>query len=854
MSRFILIQLFLSVVCVNVALSAKTQLNVVPCPQVVEFQTGSCRLSGTPVTIKLGTKNSLELVFEAEQALQLFPIHHTTDKKELTLWLGLFGEHKQFNEICKKYGISRDERIGSEGYILLLQKDLIVIAANSSAGIFYGVQTLKQILMDTKKDNELPCVKIIDWPQYRFRGMMDDISRGPVPTLAFMKNQIRRCAEMKINMLMYYIEHVVETKSHGDFAPDEASITIPQWKMLSDYAKKYHIDLVGSFQSLSHGENILKHPNYKHLAVTFRMFNPLLPETYDFFKNVYSEMIPAFNSDFFAINCDESWDIGVGVTKETVDRIGLEQFFVDHVIKLDNIVKPFNKRSIVWADIPLEHPQILDMLPKDIILGAWEYSPLESYESYLKPLYDKGFDIIVTPGVLNSTRLMPDLIMAHDNIKSFIEAGVDYDAMATLVTVWDDGGMALFSRDWYGVAYSAEKSWNIHGEENNPFDVRFNKTIYGMSNTALTDAIKIIEKLVYLPPTQELNENVLWQKIVPDSGHTLFLRTDYWDEISYICDQTDQALELADANRFAVDLDYFDFSIDQYRYLAQARARMLQAAREYNKAYQVEEQDTFQAREHLLVAKDCINKNIAQLSAIKAEYQRLWLIENKVWWLDKVLNKYQSVLDAYQDVQTHLVKALARLDVNASLLPPADCRLDIVESNGDYFQEWMISGPFANENGAKGTDFDFLTETGGIKSTKPIAGQTFPAPDGQPYRWSKYHSPEFGVIDVTQKIGYAENAVAYANCRIYADADQTVTASFASDDGVDVFLNGENIYSKRGERKFTPDQDSVKLHLNKGTNYVILKLFQGTDDWRFSFQLLNENVKHHKYKYTLLNN
>ncbi len=853
MSRFILISL-LTLFSVQAGFSAKTQLNIVPYPQVIDFQSGTLELNNGPVDINLGTKKGVDLEFEVQQAKQAFASTNPAGNKETVLWMGLFGEHKQFDELCKKHGITRDERIGNEGYVLLINKDLIAIAANSSAGIFYGIQTLKQIIMDKENENELPCVKITDWPQYRYRGMMDDISRGPVPTLAFMKNQIRRCAEMKINMLMYYIEHIVETESHGDFAPDEASITIPQWKMLSDYAKQYHIDLVGSFQSLSHGENILKHPNYKHLAVTYRMFNPLLPETYDFFRDVYSEMIPAFNSDFFAINCDESWDIGVGVTKETVDRIGLEQFFVDHVTKLDNIVKPFNKRSIVWADIPLEHPQILDMLPKDIILGAWEYSPLESYERYLKPLYDKGFDIIITPGVLNSTRLMPDLIMAHDNIKSFIEAGVDYNAMATLVTVWDDGGMALFSRDWYGVAYSAEKSWNVYGENRAPFDVRFNKTIYGMSNTALTDAIRVIEKLAYLPPTQELNENVLWQKIVPDSGRTLFLRTDYWDEISYICDQTDQALELADAERFAVDLDYFDFSVAQYRYLAQARKRMLQAAREYDKAYLIQDKDVFKAREHLLIAKDCIHNNIAQLSEIKAEYERLWLIENKVWWLDNVLTRYQSVLDAYQDVQRHLVNALAKLDVNQSLPVPADCRLDIVESNGDYFQEWMITGPFENNAGANGTDVDFLIETGGIENTEPIAGQTFPAPDGQPYRWSKYHSPEFGVIDITQKIGYAENAVAYANCRIYADKDQTVTASFASDDGVDVYLNGKQVYSKRGERKFSPDQDNVKLHLNKGTNYVILKLFQGTDDWRFSFQLLSENVKHHKYKYTLLNN
>ncbi len=834
-------------------LYAIAELYVIPLPQSTEFHSGSFDLKNGPVIVETDKVHMKDLEFEIQQVKELFRNTTNTGKEIQPVRLGLFDDNNNFVQICRRYGIDNDPRIGNQGYVLLIDTNTILIAANTSTGLFYGIQTLKQIMQNHTVDFTIPCLKIIDWPQYKYRGMMDDISRGPVPTLDFMKTQIRRCAEWKINLLTCYIEHIVETKSHGDFAPDEASISISQWRELSDYAKQYHIELMGGFQSFSHGENILANPNYKHLAVTYRMYNPLLPETLDFFSDVYSEMIPAFNSGFFAINCDEVWDIGAGATKEAAEKIGVEQIYVDHVLKLDKIVKKFQKRSVVWADIALQYPKILDMLPKDMILGAWEYSPRDSYKEYLEPLYKRGFDIVITPGVLNSNRIMPDLVMARDNIGSFITDGAKYNPLGVLLTVWDDGGMALFSRDWYGVAYSAEKSWNMKGEASVPFVGRFNRVVYGIPNTALSDAIVTLEQLATLPPTQEFNENVLWQKIIPDSGQSVLIRPDYWDRALYICDQTDHLLKMAKACRYTDDIDYFFFTTAQYRYLGQARSRMINAAKEYSLAFQNQLNNKPAARQHLLVALDQVILNSEQLTAIKNEYTRLWLLENKVYWLENVTDKYQNIINGYDDIQKRLKTALQNLDMGITLPAPSNVRLNVIESFGDYFQEWMIAGPFPNENGAMGTDTDYLKSTGGEATTKPVAGKSFTALNDQTFRWSKYHSPEFGVVDVCQKIGKSENAVAYANCRIYSDRDQSVTASFGSDDGVDIFLNGNKVFEKRGQRQFAVDQDTVALPLIKGTNYIILKLFKGPGDWRFSFQILNRNVGHHKYKYTILN-
>ncbi len=79
--------------------------------------------------------------------------------------------------------------------------------------------------------------------------------------MAYVKQQIERMAELKINYLSFYIEHVVQPASYPDFAPANGKLTIAQIKELSAYAAKYHAQLIGSFQSFGHFDKILALPH-----------------------------------------------------------------------------------------------------------------------------------------------------------------------------------------------------------------------------------------------------------------------------------------------------------------------------------------------------------------------------------------------------------------------------------------------------------------------------------------------------------------------------------------------------------------------------------------------------------------
>ncbi|HEX7158684.1 MAG TPA: beta-N-acetylhexosaminidase, partial [Edaphobacter sp.] len=95
----------------------------------------------------------------------------------------------------------------AEGYVIIPDGKGLAITAATDAGIFYGLQTVKQLVTGTGTNAVLHTATIRDWPAMPYRGLHDDLSRGPVPTLEFQKKQIRTFAAYKINIYSPYFEH-----------------------------------------------------------------------------------------------------------------------------------------------------------------------------------------------------------------------------------------------------------------------------------------------------------------------------------------------------------------------------------------------------------------------------------------------------------------------------------------------------------------------------------------------------------------------------------------------------------------------------------------------------------------------
>ena len=94
--------------------------------------------------------------------------------------------------------ITFSDEMKAEGYVLFATKDGAAIVAATGAGMFYGAQTLKQLIRTDGGTSRVQLAVIRDWPAMRYRGFHDDLSRGPVPTLEFQKKELRTFAAYKI--------------------------------------------------------------------------------------------------------------------------------------------------------------------------------------------------------------------------------------------------------------------------------------------------------------------------------------------------------------------------------------------------------------------------------------------------------------------------------------------------------------------------------------------------------------------------------------------------------------------------------------------------------------------------------
>jgi len=171
-------------------------------------------------------------------------------------------------QALKRVGAEPPATLNEEGYMIVANADHVIVAGNTNAGTFYGLQTLKQLVRGDGANALVPALKIVDWPTMRWRAVSDDISRGPVPTLDYIKRQIRTEAFFKMNMHSFYMEHTFSSQSHPLIGPEGGSLTAAEIKELVAYARNYHIELVPEQQTFGHLHKALRLEKYAELGET----------------------------------------------------------------------------------------------------------------------------------------------------------------------------------------------------------------------------------------------------------------------------------------------------------------------------------------------------------------------------------------------------------------------------------------------------------------------------------------------------------------------------------------------------------------------------------------------------------
>jgi len=359
-------------------------------------------------------------------------------------------------------GLKIDAAMHDEGYVIVPDgKKGVAVIAETAAGLFYGAQTVKQLVRGSGKDTVLLAPTIRDWPAMPHRGLSDDWSRGPLPNAEFLKREIRTLAAYKVNIFSPYFEHTFAYASTPVAAFPGGSITPDEARELVDYAAQYHITIIPEQEAFGHLHHVLKFEEYSHLGETAHgaVLAPgdagSLPQIGEWF----SELAKVFPGPYAHIGADETFELGLGRTRDEVQQQGLGKVYLDFLGRIHAQLEPNHKKLLFWGDVAENSPELVGTLPKDMIAVSWHYDAKPDFSKNLEPFIKSGLETWVAPGVNNWNRVYPNNSEALGNIRAFVRDGQRLGATGELNTVWNDDGEGIFDENWFGVLFGAAAGW-----------------------------------------------------------------------------------------------------------------------------------------------------------------------------------------------------------------------------------------------------------------------------------------------------------------------------------------------------------------------------------------------------------
>lgn len=288
---------------------------------------------------------------------------------------------------------ARNKQGSSEGYTLLIHPNTIKVIASTRQGLFYGIQSLMQLIPhETLNAIKLPCLEIKDQPKFRWRGMHLDVSRHFFPK-EDIKKYIDHLARYKMNvfhwhltddqgwrieikkhpklttigawrkgsMIGHYNQQQFDSISYGGFYTQE------DIKEIVNYAKERHITIIPEIEMPGHAMAALAaYPEYsctkgpfevaKNWGVLDDVFCPK-EETFTFLESILAEVIDLFPSEYIHIGGDECPKVRwkkcascqqIIKDKNLKDEHELQSYFIK---RIESYMNSRGRKIIGWDEI-----------------------------------------------------------------------------------------------------------------------------------------------------------------------------------------------------------------------------------------------------------------------------------------------------------------------------------------------------------------------------------------------------------------------------------------------------------------------------------------------------------------------
>ena len=410
----------------------------------------------------------------------------------------------------------KDLRLPSaEGYILQIANKKVIIESSSEAGLFYGIQTLQQLIEDSRDQRiEIPALKITDYPEISYRAIHLDLKHH-LDAGNYYYRMIDKLAGIKINAIIVEFEDKLRYRKHPVIGAKHA-ISVEEFAAISKYAHERHIEISPLIQGLGHASFILKHEEYKDVRDDIQsdwVFDPLKPKTYDIQFSLYEDAIAATPfGKYIHVGGDEVGELGkselsrksgkspfdlqmywltkVSEFAEKHDRKAI--FWDDMVFKLSGLYKTTWDPTINEQDVKAlweKNRHILDessnLFPKNCIYMRWNYDhpgipgnllALDWYNS-------RGLEVMAATSAQQIWAMMPRHNSNYTAIKEYSRITSEKKLTGILCTIWDDTS-PHFETVWRGIYYFGLTSWNYENLQADQAQVIFRHRHYSPEASA----------------------------------------------------------------------------------------------------------------------------------------------------------------------------------------------------------------------------------------------------------------------------------------------------------------------------------------------------------------------------------
>jgi hypothetical protein len=344
--------------------------------------------------------------------------------------------------------------IGREGYVLKIG-ERVELRGGGEAGVFYGTQTVLQMLRSREGHRTLPRGEARDRPRVRERGYMLDAGRK-YWSPDYVVQTIREMAYLKLNTLQLHLSDNNAFRLVSDRFPYLAApeaYTKADIRRFEAAARKYHVTIIPEIEMPAHAGAILDvRPD---LALDCRTFGTTLDvtrrEARDFTKALIDEFAPLFSGPEFHIASDEypgrlhqqgceplvryAEERGFGSTADV---------FVDFINEMNAVVRSHGKQTVIWSWWDVDQDPTISP-DRNIKIETWTTEgtggghgpPGYDPQHYL----DQGYEVVASPSdklyVTPGLRLLPNPEFLYEEWEPLEHTRLD----GYMISVWADGAI-----------------------------------------------------------------------------------------------------------------------------------------------------------------------------------------------------------------------------------------------------------------------------------------------------------------------------------------------------------------------------------------------------------------------------